>query len=194
MLKVHLDLIASLDAAVTAIPVEVAALLEPFRHHVTNLMTMPGVSQTMAEVFVAETGADMSRFASADHLVSWAGLCPRNDESAGKRRTNHLRPGAAWLRIALVQCAWAASRKKKRRFESLFRRVRGRQGAKKAVVAVAAEMARCAWQMMSKGVSFEDHDPAALDPKKAERELARIVSKLKSLRYKADIAPIAAVA
>ena len=194
MLRMHLDVIASLDAAVARIEAEVAALLAPFQEHLEHLMTMPGVSRTMGEVLIAETGADMKRFPTADHLVSWAGLCPRSDVSAGKHRTNHLRPGAAWLRSALVQCAWAAARKKGSRFQALFYRVKARHGAKKAVVAVAAEMLRCAWHMMERRQPFADLDPNAVDPERKEREVTRLVNKLRSLGYKAEIAEVTAVA
>lgn len=193
MLTLHLGLIATLDDAVAQIDREVTALLEPFRAAVERLKTIPGVSQTMAEVIIAETSGDMSRFQSADHLISWAGLCPRSDESAGKHRTNHLKPGAAWLRSALVQCAWAAARKKDSRFQALFYRIRARQGAKKAVVAVAAEMLRCVWHILSKQEPYAELVPAE-DPKRREREKARLVKKLRSLGYNAELTELSAVA
>ena len=194
MLNLHLGIIANFDTAIAAIGTEVAALLVPFRALVEHLRTIPGVSQTMAEVLIAETGGDMAKFPNADHLVSWAGLCARNDVSAGKHRTNHLKPGAAWLRSALVQCAWAAARKKHSRFEALFYRVRARGGAKKAVVAVAAEMLRCAWHVMSKSLPYAELTLAAPDPKRREREKLRLVKKLRSLGYNAEITEAAAVA
>lgn len=188
MLKMHLDLIANLEAAIKSIEQEVDSLLRPFHSRIANLMTMPGVSRTMAEVIIAETGGDMTRFPSDDSLVSWAGLCPRNDESAGKRRSNRLRPGAAWLREALVQSAWAAARKKGSRFQSLFARVKARQDGKTAVVAVAAEMLRCAWHIMAKNEAFVDLDPAKADPKQAERQIQRLLKKLRALGYR-DLPP-----
>jgi transposase len=86
--------------------------LDPFRQAVRLLRTIPGLSDLTAQVVVSEIGTDMSRFPTAGHLVSWAGLCPRNDESAGKRRSTRLRKGAPWLKTTLVQCAWAGTRKK----------------------------------------------------------------------------------
>jgi transposase len=85
--------------------------LDPFRDAVRLLSSIPGVSELTAQVIVSETGIDMSRFPTAGHLISWAGLCPRDDESAGKRRSNRLRKGAPWLKTTLVQCAWAGARK-----------------------------------------------------------------------------------
>ena len=87
----------------------IGAGLEPFRDAATRLVSIPGVSKVAAHVIVAEIGIDMSRFPSVRHLISWAGLCPRMDESAGKRRSTRVRKGAPWLKTVLVQCAWAAT-------------------------------------------------------------------------------------
>jgi transposase len=108
MLKLHLGHIDALDQAIADIEKEVGLGLEPFRQAAKLLSTMPGLSEVSAHVIVAEIGIDMSRFATAGHLLSWACLCPRNDESAGKRRSTRLRHGAPWLKTLLVQVAWAA--------------------------------------------------------------------------------------
>ena len=97
------------------------------------LRTIPGVSDLTAQVIVSEIGTDMGRFPTAGHLISWAGLCPRNDERAGKRRSARLRKGAPWLKTTLVQRAWAASRKKDSCLRMQFQRPRHRRGPKKAV-------------------------------------------------------------
>ena len=109
LLRLHLDQVDALDAAIAGIDAEVDAHLEPFRAAIALLTTIPGVGDLGACVIVAEIGTDMGRFPTAGHLVSWAGLCPRNDESAGKRRSTRMRKGAPWLKTTLVQCAWAAS-------------------------------------------------------------------------------------
>jgi transposase len=98
-------------------------------------MTIPGIDMLSARAILAEIGRDMSRFPTAGHLLSWAGLCPRNDESAGKRRSTRLRKGDPWLKTLLVQCAWAARRKKDSYFNAQFLRLRGRRGPKKAACA-----------------------------------------------------------
>jgi len=108
MLKLHLGHIDALDQAVAAIEKEVGLGLEPFRQAAKLLSTMPGLSTVSAHVVVAEIGIDMSRFATPGHLLSWACMCPRNDESAGKRRSTRLRRGGKWLKTTLVQAAWAA--------------------------------------------------------------------------------------
>ena len=107
LLRLHLRQVDALDAAVAEIDAEVERDLDPFREAVRLLRTIPGVSDLTAQVIVSEIGADMGRFPTAGHLISWAGLCPRNDESAGKRRSTRLRKGAPWLKTTLVQCAWA---------------------------------------------------------------------------------------
>jgi transposase len=112
MLKLRLAQIDALERAVRDLEARLGEVLQPFRADVELLKTMPGVSETVAFVILAEIGFDMTRFPSAGHLVSWAGLCPRSDESAGKRRSTRIRHGAPWLKTVLVQAAWAASRKK----------------------------------------------------------------------------------
>jgi transposase len=112
LLRLHLRQIDALEAAIAEIDQEVDRDLDPFRQAVRLLRTIPGLSDLTAQVIVSEIGTDMSRFPTAGHLVSWAGLCPRNDESAGKRRSTRLRKGAPWLKTTLVQCAWAGTRKK----------------------------------------------------------------------------------
>jgi transposase len=112
LLRLHLQQIDALDAAIAEIDREADAGLTCFRDAVKQLSTIPGVSELSAQVILSEIGTDMGRFATAAHLRSWAGLCPRNDESAGKHRSTRLRRGAPWLKAMLVQCAWAAARTK----------------------------------------------------------------------------------
>ena len=126
---------------------------------VSLLRTIPGVSDLTAQVIVSEIGTDMSRFPTAGHLISWAGLCPRNDESAGKRRSNRLRKGAAWLKTTLVQCAWAATRKKASYLQAQFQRLRHRRGPKKAVCAIAASILTAAYHMLRDGTFYQDLGP-----------------------------------
>ncbi len=111
LLKLHLAQIDALTAAVQQVEQQADEVLRPFREAAERLATMPGVSETVARVIIAEVGVDMTQFPSAGHLVSWAGLCPRLDESAGKRRSTRIRHATPWLKTALVQAAWAATRK-----------------------------------------------------------------------------------
>lgn len=138
MLKPHHGQIDVLQRAVRDVEARLEEVLQPFRADVDRLKTMPGVSESVACVILAEIGIEMTRFASAGHLVSRAGLCPRSEESAGKRRSTRIRKGAPWLKTTLVRAAWAASRKKNSDFFSQFLRLRTRRGRKKAILAVPA--------------------------------------------------------
>lgn len=156
LLRLHLRQIDALDDALSEIDAEVERGLDPFRQAVSLLRTIPGVSELTAQVIVSEIGTDMDRFPTAGHLISWAGLCPRNDESAGKRRSNRLRHGAPWLKTTLVQCAWAATRKKASYLQAQFQRLRHRRGPKKAVCAVAASILTAAYHMLRDGTFYQD--------------------------------------
>jgi transposase len=130
LLKLHLEQIETLEKTVDSVETEVGAVLEPFRAKVARLVTMPGISDIAAQVIVSEIGVDMSRFPTAGHLISWAGLCPRNDESAGKRRSTRLRQGAPWLKTTLTQAAWSAARTKSSYLQAQFLRIKSRRGPK----------------------------------------------------------------
>jgi transposase len=156
LLRLHLRQIDKLDAAIVEIDVEVDHDLDPFRQAVRLLRTHPGLSDLSAQVVISEIGIDMSRFPTAGHLVSWTGLCPRNDESAGKRRSNCLRKGAPWLKTMLVQCAWAAVRKKGSYYQAQFQRLRHKRGPKKAICAVPASILTVIYHMLRDGTVYKD--------------------------------------
>ena len=114
-------------------------------------------------MIAAEIGNDMSRFATAAHLISWAGLCPKNDESAGKRRSTRMSKGAPWLKTTLIQCGWAAARKKGSYIQAQFLRIRSRRGAKKAIGAVAASILTAIYHMLKNGTCYQDLGPDHFD-------------------------------
>jgi transposase len=177
MLQLHLTQISALDAAVADVETRIREALVPFQAAVSLLTTMPGVSETAAAVIVAEIGDHMAQFPSAGHLLSWAGLCPRLDESAGKRRSTRTRQGAPWLKTTLVQIAWPAARKKHSYFQAQFLRLKTRRGPKKAIVAVAASMLTAMYYMLRDGTEFHDlgdqyfahHDKARLTNRLLQR-------------------------
>jgi hypothetical protein len=111
-------------------------------------MSLPGISDVAAQVILAEIGTDMSSFPTAGHLLSWAGLTPRLDESAGKRRSTRLKKGAPWLKPVLVQCAFAAARAKNTYLQAQFLRLKARRGPKKAAIAVAASILTAVYHML----------------------------------------------
>jgi transposase len=192
LLKLHLDQIDALDAALARIDEEVGANVEPFRTAVEMLSTIPGISTLSAEVIVAEIGIDMSHFETAGHLISWAGLCPKNDESAGKRRSNRMKKGAPWLKTTLIQCAWAASRKKNSYLQAQYLRIRSRRGAKKAIGAVAASMLTAAYHMLKDGTLYQDLGAHHFDNRAKGKHVLRLVNRLQNLGFDVQITPLAA--
>jgi transposase len=127
------------------------------------LSTIPGLSSLSAEVIVSEIGIDRSRFPTEAQLIAWAGLCPKNDESAGKRRSSRRKKGTPWLKTTLVQCAWAATRKKESYLPAQYLRLRSRRGPKKAIAAVAASIL-AAYHMLKNGSLYHDLGANSLSP------------------------------
>jgi transposase len=192
LLQLHLHHIKALDTAITAIDREVDTHIEPFRMAVLLLTTIPGVNDLGAQVIRAEIGDDMSRFPNEAHLLSWAGFCPRNDESAGKRRSNRMRKGAPWLKTTLIQCAWAATRKNGSYLQAQFRRLRARRGAKKAICAVAASILTAAYHMLKDGTLYHDLGPDHFDHRAKTVQTRRLLTRLQKLGYAVQITPLAA--
>ena len=189
MLKLHLGHVDASDQAIAAIEKEVSLGLKPFRESAEYLSPMPGLSAISASVIVAEIGVDMSRFKTPGHLVSWAGLCPRNDESAGKRRSTRLRHGGNWLKTTLVQCAWAAVRVKGGYLQAQLHRLRARRGAKKAILAVAASMLTAAWHMLRNQTDWHDLGAAHFDRADRKKTVNRLLKRLRQLGFNAELVP-----
>ena len=181
MLELHLQQIHSLEQAIEQIEQRLGERLQPFRHQIELLVTIPGISQTAAHVIASEMGLDMTRFVTAEALVSWAGLCPRSDQSAGKHRSTRIRDGAPWLKTTLIQAAWAAIRTKNSYLRSMFHRLKTRRGAMKAIVAVAAAMLRSAYHMLTRQVPYRDLGPNYLEHKTRARTVNRLFKRLKDL-------------
>jgi transposase len=163
------------------------AALTPFRTALDRLITMPGVSETVARVVVAEIGFDMTRFATAGHLVSWAGLCPRLDESAGKRLSTRTRPSNPWLKTTLVQATWAATRKKDSYLRAQFLRLKSRRGPKKAILAVAASMLTAAYHMLKHDVDYRDLRADHFDRRDKAKLANRLIQRLHTLGFAVEI-------
>jgi transposase len=181
MLQLHLTQIDALDAAVATIEARIGDALGPFRAAVSLLTTMPGLSDTTARVLIAEIGTDMTRFPTVGHLISWAGLCPRLDESAGKRRSTRTRRSAPWLKTTLTTAAWAATRKKDSYLRAQFLRIKSRRGAKKAILAVASSMLSAAYVMLRDGVEYRDLGHQYFAQRDKEQITKRLLQRLHDL-------------
>jgi len=192
LLRLHLQQIDALDRAIAEIDKEVEANLTPFRDLIPVLTSIPGIGDLAARILLAEIGTDMSRFPTAGHLISWAGLCPGNDESAGKRRSTRMRKGAPWLKTTLIQCAWAAARKKASYLAAQFHRLRARRGPKKAVGAVAASILTAAYHMIADGTLYQDLGADHFERRAKPNQIKRLVAKIQSLGYDVEIKPLAA--
>jgi len=179
MLKLHLQVIDALQAALREVDASVGKALEPIRLSAKLLTTMPGVSDIVANVVVSEIGTDMSRFPDAGHLVSWAGLCPRNDESAGKRRSTRVRNGAPWLKTTV--------RTKDTYLRAQFLRIKARRGAKKAILAVAASMLAACFFMLRDGVEYRDLGPDHFARHDKAKTIGRLVRRLQDLGCEVEL-------
>jgi len=188
MLNLHLTQIESLERAVREL--EARADQGSFRAAIELLTTIPGVSDVTARVIVAEIGDDMSRFPSAGNLISWAGLCPRLDESAGKQRSNRTRRGAPWLKTVLVQAARAAANKRDSYPRAQYLRLKARRGPNKALLAVAATLLTAAYHMLKYGAEYRDLGPNHFDRDK-ELQTNRLIRRLKALGVQVTVTPAA---
>jgi len=155
-----------------------------------DLTSIPRVKHLGARAILSEIGIDMNRFATDAHLISWACICPRNDESAGKRRSSRIRKGSPWLKATLVQCAWSATRTTDTYLQAQFHRIRSRRGAKKAIVAVAASILTAIYQMLKDGTMYLDLGPSHFDSRTKDRQKNRLVKRLAQLGYQVQLAPL----
>jgi len=187
LLKLHLDQVKSLEAVIRGVEARLESMLAPFRVEIQLLTTIPGVSDTTAHVILAEIGSDMSRFPTVGHLISWAGLCPRADQSAGKQRSTRIRPGDRWLKVTLKQAAWAAIRVKNSYLSAQFHRIKARRGARKAIVAVTASMLTAAYYMLQRYVSYTELTSGYFDTRNKVRVANRLVRRLQNLGYEVSI-------
>jgi transposase len=155
-LRMLMEQVEHLEGWVTELGARIEQLMRPFSDAAQRLAMIPGVGRQAAEVIVAEVGTDMTKFPTAGHLASWAGLCPGNDQSAGKRRSGKTTKGSQWLRTTLVQVAWAASHTKETIFAAAYRRWAKRLGKKKALVAVAHKILVVVYQLLKHETDYKE--------------------------------------
>lgn len=154
------------------------------------LDTLPGVGRLAAEQIVAEIGTDMGRFGSAAHLASWAKVCPGNNESAGKRRSGATGQGNQWLKRVLVQAAWAAVKVKDSHLASVYHRLAGRRGAKRAIMAVAHRILVATYYMLRDHVAYQEPGAAPADEQRKAQVLSRMLKRIEKLGYTVSLEPI----
>ncbi len=205
LLKLHLAQWDAANASIQHIDREVDGRIErmdaaeedgqvPFRELILLLCSIPGVSVLSATTILAEIGRDMSRFPTAGHLVAWAGLCPGQNESAGKRKSSRLRKGAPWLKTMLVQCAWAAKRQKNSYYAAQFQRLKSRRGPQKAICAVAASILTAVYHMLNNGTFHQDLGADYFDRRSPEAKARRLVAQLSRLGFEVQLQPLAQAA
>ncbi len=188
----HLAHIDFLDAAIVRVGGEVAARLRAQEDAITRLDAIPGVGREVAEALLAEIGSDMSRFPTAKHLASWAGMCPGNHESAGKRASGRTRKGSPWLRALLVQAAHAAARTKGSYLAAQYRRLAARRGKSWAAIAVGHSILVIAYHLLRHGTEYRDLGPHYFDERQRHTTERRLVHRLESLGYTVSLEPRAA--
>lgn len=191
LLRMHLDHIDHLDATIDALDERIDQLMGPFGQARELLCSIPGVSERVANVIIAETGADMSQFPTAGHLASWAGLCPGNNESAGKRQTGKTRPGDVWLTDALTQAAWAASRSKDNFLKARYWRLARKIGKKKAAIALAHQILTIVWHMLTTNTAYQDLGMDWYQPPNPNRRINHLIKQLEALGQHVTLTPAA---
>lgn len=192
MTRLYLEQIDAHTAMVEALTARIEASMEPFRLTREVLTTIPGVSTLVAEVIIAETGADMSVFPTAGHLASWAGVCPGSNESAGRIKSSKTLPGNKYLKAALGIAAMSASHSKDTYLSVKYKRIAAKRGPIKAVVALEHNILTAVWHMLANGECYIDPGAdhfAKLDPLKAKN---RAIRQLQTLGYEVVVTPAAA--
>jgi len=191
LLTLQLARIERLEADIAQVSAEIAARLAAEAAVLERLDAIPGVGRRLAEIIVAEIGTDMTAFPTAGQLASWAGLCPGNHESAGKRLSGRTRKGNKALRAALVEAAQAAAHTKDTYLRSLYDRLAARRGRKRAVIAVAHRQIRVVHHLLRTGESYSEAGYQELDGPDRERQAARLRRRLEQLGYRVALEPVA---
>ncbi len=187
ILATHLRHLDFLDEEIARIDDEVGRRMDRFSQALESLDDIPGIDRRSCEEIVAEIGTDMSRFATAAHLASWAGLCPGSNESGGKRRTGKTRKGNRWLCSTLVQAARGAARSKGNYLSAQYRRLVGRRGDKRAIVAVAHSILVIIYNMLRKDTKYHDSGALYFDKRDRDHVLRRAMNRIEALGYKVSL-------
>ena len=188
----HLSQLDYLEDAIARVGTEITQRLADEQAAVELLDTIPGVGQRAAEIMLAEVGTDMSRFPSAKHLASWAGMCPGNKESGGKRLSGKTRKGNIWLRHVLFEVAHAASKTKDTYLSAQYRRLATRRGKQRALIALGHSILVSAYHILTRRVPYRELGPLYFDNLDRQRVQQRLVQRLERLGYMVNLQPVAA--
>lgn len=188
--RVHLDLIDQHAHAIDELTARIEAVIEPFRGARDLIVTIPGISVLVADVIIAETGADMSRFPTAGHLASWAGTCPGSNASAGRVKSTKTRPGNPYLKGALGIAAMSAAKTKNTYLAAKYRRIASRRGPIKAIVAVEHAMLIAIWNMLTNGVFYEDLGGDFYHRRNPDKTRQRALDQLQQMGYAVTLTPL----
>jgi len=185
--RVHLDLIDRHTAAIETLTDRIEVMIEPFQGFRDLICTIPGISTLTADVVIAETGADMTRFPTAKHLASWAGTTPGNNESAGKVKSSKTRPGNPYLQGALGAAAMSCAQNPRTYYGARYRRIASRRGPQKANVAIQHSMLIAIWHMGSTGTLYDDPGADYFTTLHPERAKNRALHQLEAMGYKVTL-------
>jgi transposase len=188
-LRLLLDHVTHLEELIGRLGAQVEGVMAPFAEAAERLTTIPGVDQRTAEVVVAEIGTDMGQFPTAGHLASWAGMCPGNNESAGKRKSGKTTKGSRWLRQVLTQAAWAASHTKGTYLAAQYRRLSQRRGCKRALVAVGHTLLVIIYHVLKRGTTYQELGADFLERLEPARLTRQLVRRLEALGHKVTLEP-----
>lgn len=191
MLAEHLKHLAELQEAIDRLSAEIAKHLHPYEALLRRLETIPGVGRRLAEIILAEIGPDMSRFPSAAHLASWAGMCPGNHESGGKRLRGKTRKGSQWLRTALIEAAHAASHCKECYLSAHYHQIAFRRGKKRAAVALGHTLLIIIYHVIAETKEYQELGADYLDQLERRGKEKRLVRQLEKLGFEVALTPLA---
>lgn len=186
--------IAGYDEQVQEVSGMIAQRLEKDQELLDRLDEIPGVNQRVAQVITAEVGTSVERFPTDRHLVSWAGICPGNNQSGGKRRRSRIKPGNRSLRSALVEAANAAAKKKNSYLSAMYRRLAGRRGKQRALIAVARTILQSSYFMMKRGTHYEDLGADYYDRRDPEGLARRLAKRIEKLGFAVTVQPLSKAA
>ena len=189
LVRMHLRLIDQHTVAINELTERIEVVIEPFRGFCDLIASIPGIGTTTAQVITAETGADMTRFPTAGHLASWAGVCPGHHESAGRTKNTHTRPGNPYLKAVLATAAMNAARNKDSYLGARYRRLAARRGKSKAIVAIQHTILVTIWNMAQTGALYDDLGADYYTRIQPTRTKRRAIRQLQELGYTVTLQP-----